>query len=576
MQKKLKIKLIMKKQSLKGLAAIALAGGLTTGCDLMKEVEYTVTPNPLEMHGDTVKVKVELQFPEKGLKKKAEAEIIPSIGGVALKTMNVQGEKASGNGQVVVYKPGGKVTYTDRIAYQSSMEHSELSYTAKVSKKGKVKSEIGATKIADATIVTPLLVQFDNKVLIGKDEFRRVTEEVTSAQINYEKARSNVRPAEMKDADIVAFESFLAAAQENPKIAPKVINILSYASPEGEEGLNNELSTARSESGRDGSKAIGKKAKNDFSQKDESYSLQAKGEDWEGFKTELQNSDMPEDEKNLVLRVLSMYSDPSQREKEMRNMAKTFDYLEKNVLPQLRRSQINLVYDLTGYSDEELTALAKSNPDTLKLEELLFSATLTQDLNEKLRIYKEVERIHPQCWRGANNVGYVLFLQGKYDEAKAKFEKANGMKESPITLNNLGAVAHVKGDREKAKKLYGQAMSAGAEVKYNMGIANIQDGKYEDAISNMGSETTFNKALAQVLAGNLDAASKTLDNSAAKDEAMSHYLRAIIAARQGNESNVVNSLKNAFAKDGSLKAKAAQDREFVKFFENANFTAIVK
>ncbi len=567
----------MKNKSLKGLAAIALAGGLTTtSCDLMKDVEYTVTPNPLEMHGDSVRVKVEGVLPEKGIKKKASAEITPSVGGVALKTITIQGEKAEGNGQTITFKPGGKFTYTDVVAYNPSMEHSELTVSGKVYKKGKEKDQFGPEKIADATIVTPFLVQNDHKVLIGADEFRRVTEEVAAAQINYLKNQSNVRPTEMREDDIKAFESFMKAAQTNPKIAPKTIKILAYASPEGEEGRNNELSTARSESAKKSTTDLAKKAKNEYGQADGSYDLQAKGEDWEGFKIELEKSDMQEDEKNLVLRVLSMYNDPAQREKEMRNMAKTFDYLEKNVLPQLRRSQINFVYDLTGYSDEELTALVKSNPDTLKLEELLFAATLTDDLNEKMRIYKEVERQHPSDWRGYNNVGYVLFLQGKTADAKAKFEKANSVKENPQSLNNLGVIAHIGGDREKAKELYGQAVSAGPEVKYNMGIANIQDGKYEDAISNFGGEKTFNKALAQVLAGNLDAASTTLDGSEAKDEAMTYYLRAIIASRKGNESAVVDNLKSAFGKDASLKAKASQDREFVKYFESANFLAIVK
>ncbi|GAA0875820.1 tetratricopeptide repeat protein [Wandonia haliotis] len=567
----------MKNQSLKGLAAIALAGGLTTtSCDLLKDVDYTVTPDPLEMHGDSVRIKVEGVLPEKGLNKKASVEITPSVGGVALKTITIQGEKAEGNGQTIMFKPGGKFTYTDVVAYKPSMEESELSVSGVVYKKGKEKDQFGPEKIADATIITPYLVQNDQKVLIGADQFQRVTEEVAKAQINYLKNMSNVRPAEMKDEDIKAFEAFMAAAQTNPKIAPKTINILAYASPEGEEGRNNELSTARSESGKKATASIAKKAKNEFGQADESFNLQAKGEDWAGFKAELEKSEMQEDEKNLVLRVLSMYSDPAQREKEMRNMAKTFDYLEKNVLPQLRRSQINFVYDLTGYSDEELTALAKTNPDTLKVEELLFAATLTDDLNEKLRIYKEVERLYSEDWRGPNNVGYVLFLQGKTNEAKAKFEKANNMQENPQSLNNLGVIAHISGDRTKAKELYGQAMSAGAEVKYNMGIANIQDGKYEDAVSNMGDEKTFNKALAQVLAGNLDAASSTIDEADAKEEAMSYYLKAIIAARQNNENAVVNNLKSAFGKDASLKAKAAKDREFIKFFESSAFLATVK
>ena len=567
----------MKNQSLKGLAAIALAGGLTTtSCDLLKDVEYTVTPNPLEMHGDSVRVKVEGVLPAKGIKKTASAEITPSVGGVALKTITIQGEKAQGNGQTILFKPGGKFTYTDVVAYKPSMEESELTVSGKVFKKGKEKDTFGPEKVADATIVTPFWVQNDHKVLVGVDQFKRVTEEVQASQINYEKNQSNVRASELRADDIKAFESFMKAAQENAKIAPKTIKILAYASPEGEEGRNNELSTARSESAKKTTVDLAKKAKNQYGQADASFDLQAKGEDWAGFKTELEKSSMKEDEKNLVLRVLSMYSDPAQREKEMRNMAKTFDFLEKNVLPQLRRSQINFIYDLTGYSDEELTALAKSNPEQLKLEELLFSATLTDDLNEKLRIYREVEKHHAADWRGYNNVGYVLFLQGKTDEAKAKFEKANSIKENPQSLNNLGVVAHIGGDREKAKTLYGQAMSAGAEVKYNMGIANIQDGKYDEAISNFGGEKSFNKALAQVLSGNLDPASKTLDESETKEEAMTYYLRAIIAARKGNESAVVSNLKSAFGKDASLKAKASKDREFVKYFENSNFLAIVK
>ena len=209
----------MKNKSLKGLAAIALAGGLTTtSCDLMKDVEYTVTPNPLEMHGDSVRVKVEGVLPEKGIKKKASAEITPSVGGVALKTITIQGEKAEGNGQTITFKPGGKFTYTDVVVYSPSMEHSELTVSGKVYKKGKEKDQFGPEKIADATIVTPFLVQNDHKVLIGADEFRRVTEEVAAAQINYLKGKHDVRKTELKDQDIVDLGTWLTTAQSNPKV----------------------------------------------------------------------------------------------------------------------------------------------------------------------------------------------------------------------------------------------------------------------------------------------------------------------------------------------------------------------
>lgn len=565
----------MKNQTLKGLAALIVAGSFTTSCDLLKDLDYTVTPDPLEMHGDSVRVKVDVTFPEKGINKKAIAQITPMIGTHALKTITVQGEKAEGNGQVIEYKPGGTVTYTDIIAYSPDMEVSELKVTGTVSK-GKKSEEITETKIADATIITPLLVQKDDKVLVGSDQFQRVTEETFQAQINYLKGRSEVRSSELRQDDIEALETFLKDAQTNPKIAIKSVNIQAYASPEGEETKNNELSSSRSETGKTATIGIAKDAGNDTVQTDGLYTLAAKGEDWAGFKSALEKSDMDEEDKTLVLRVLSMYNDPAQREQEIKNMAKTYTYLERNILPELRRSQINVVYDLTGKSDEELTALAKSNPDSLKVEELLFAATLTDDLNEKLRIYKEVERIYPEDWRGYNNVGYVLYLQGKVAEAKAKFEKANTVQENPQSQNNLGVIARINGDREAARALYTKAASAGAEVNYNMGIIQMMDGDYDAAIASMGDFKTFNKALAQDLAKNYDGALATLDASDVKEDAISYYLRAVISARQEKLDGVVSNLKSAIAKDASLKAKAMKDREFIKYFKNAAFTAIVK
>ena len=260
----------------------------------------------------------------------------------------------------------------------------------------------------------------------------------------------------------------------------------------------------------------------------------------------------------------------------MRDMGKTFSYLDKNVFPELRRVEMKIVYDQTGYSDEELKALTVSKPDTLKLEELLFAATLYSDLNEQLRVYKIAEKNFPQDYRTSNNVGAVLYMQNKVAEAKAQFEKANGIKDNPISKNNLGAVAGVNGDRKKAKELLGQANGAGSEVNYNKGILNIQDGKYADAVSNLGSDASFNKALAELLNGSAASVNGTIDASADKDSAQGAYLKAVAAARQDNLQGVVGSLTSAISKDASFKAKAAKDREFVKYFENASFTALVK
>lgn len=564
----------MRKQSIKGLAFIAVASSLVTSCDLMKDLEYKVTPSPLEMHGDSVRVKVDVTFPEKGIKKKASAEITPMLGGVPLKSVTVLGEKAVGNGTTIAYKPGGKMVYTDVIPYQSSFENTTLQVTGKISKGGKEKDQIDPIEIAKGTIVTPLWVAKDFKVIFAKDEFKRITEQSTVAQINFDKSKSNIKPAELKDKDIKALEAWMAKAQTNPKIAIKSVNMTGFASPEGEQGKNESLSTDRATSAKEATKSVAKKAKNTKGQ-EEIYNLVGSGEDWEGFKAELQKSSMNEDEKQLVIRVLEMYKeDPVQRETEIRNMSKTFTFLEKSILPQLRRSEIKVVYDLTGYYDEELVALSKSTIDSLDVEEILFTATLTTDLNEKLRLYNEASRLYPTDYRAFNNAGAVLYTQGKMDEAKAKFEKANSLKENPISQNNLAAIAGVAGERIKAKELLNKAGGA-PEVKYNQGILAIQDGNYGSAVSNLG-DNNFNKALAQLLNGDVNAAVKTIDASSDKESARGFYLKAVAAARQDQLDGIVNNLKSAIAKDGSLKSKAMNDMEFLKYFENASFTALVK
>jgi len=565
----------MKKQSIKGLAFIAVAGSLVASCDLLKDLEYKVTPCPLEMHADSVRVKVEVKFPEKGIKKKASADITPMLGSTALKTVTVQGEKATGNGTVIQYKPGGTMVYTDVVAYKPEYEYTDLKVTGKVYKGGKEKKDkFQDMDICKGTIITPYWVNKDFKVVFAKDEFKRVTEQGYAAQINYDKGKSEVKTIEFKDKDIVEFGAWLTAAQANPKIAIKSINITGFASPEGEEDKNNSLSNDRSTSAKTAAIDVAKKAKNDKAQT-EVYNLAGKGEDFAGFEAELaKNTTMKQEDKDLILRVLKMYPDPATRETEMRNLCKSFTILDKDIFPKLRRAEIKVVYDLTGYSDEELKTISKAEPQKLTLEELLFTASLTEDLNEKLRLYKEAEIKDPSDWRAANNVGAALYKQGKINEAKAQFEKANGKKDNPISKNNLGAVAGVNGDRAKAAQLFGQANGAGSEVSYNKGIIAIQNGKYADAVSNFGSDASFNKALAQLENGSADAAVKTIDASADKESAQGYYLKAVAAARQDKLDAVVSNLKSAIAKDGALKAKAAKDREFLKYEDNAALSFI--
>lgn len=567
----------MKKQSIKGLAFIAAASTVLTSCDLVKDLDYVVTPSPLEMHGDSVRVKIDVTFPEKGLNKKASVDITPTLASTSLKSVTVQGEKVEGNAQVIQYKPGGKITYTDVVPYKADMEVADLNITGKVFKGGKEKEELPVTKIADATIITPYLVNKDFRVIYEKDAFKRVTEETTFAQINYDKGRSVVKSTELKDQDIIDFSAWLEGAQTNPKIAIKTINITGFASPEGEVDKNNTLSDDRANTGKEATVKLAKGAKNEAAQ-GEVYSLKGSGEDYEGFKRQLEkDTEMNEDDKNLVLRILEQYKDPAEREKAMRDLGKTFTYLDKSIFPSLRRAEIITVYDKTGFSDEELKAISVSNPDSLNLEELLFTATLTDDLDEKKRLFEVAAKNYPEDHRPANNIGAVLYEQNKLAEAKTYFEKANGMKDNGIAKNNLAAIAGVEGDRTKASSLLSQASGDdNNQIGYNKGIIAIQNGDYASAVSNFGSEATYNKGLAQLLNGNAAACDETVNKSADNESAQGYYLKAVAAARQDKLDLLVSNLKNAFAKDGSLKAKAMKDREFLKYAENAAFTAIVK
>ena len=566
----------MKKQSIKALALIAISSAFVTSCDLLKDLNYKVTPSPLEMHADSVRVKVEVMFPEKGIKKKASAEITPMLGTTALKTVTVQGEKVSGNGTVIQYKPGGKMVYTDVVAYKPEFENAELMVTGKVFKGGKEKKDkFKDTKIADGTIITPYLVAKNFKVIYEKDAFVRTNEKSYVAQINFEKGKSVVKPAELKDKDMVDFVNWMKSAETNPKIAIKSINITGYASPEGEVGKNDNLSLERATAAKTASKELAKKVESTAGQL-EIYNLVGKGEDFDGFKKELQASSINEDEKNLVIRVLEMHKDPTMRETEMRNMGKTFTELDKDIFPKLRRSEISTVYDLTGYTDEELKAVTISNPDILSVEELLFAATLTNDLNEKERLYTIATKNYATDHRVFNNLGVVNFYQNKVADALMNFEKANNIKDNPIAKNNLAAIAGLKGDRSKAAKLLAQAKGAGSEVSYNIGIINIQSAKYADAIANFGAEASYNKALAQLLNNSSTEAIKTIDLSLDKESARGYYLKAIAAARMDKSEAVMSNLKNAISKDASYKMKAAKDREFLKFATNTSFMSIAK
>jgi hypothetical protein len=300
------------------------------------------------------------------------------------------------------------------------------------------------------------------------------------------------------------------------------------------------------------------------------------GEDFEGFKAQLAlTSSISEADKNLFIRVLEMTKDSKQRETEMINLGKSYQELEKDVFPAIRRTSIVVNYTLAGLTDDELKAASVSNPESLGVEELLFVAgKLTSDLNEKSRIYEIAAKNFAGDYRTHNNLGSVKFLQNKISDAKMNLEKANQVKDNANSKNNLAGIAILEGDRSNSRKLLNQAKGSKEpnSVTYNMAIVDILDGKYSTGASL--KDPSFNKALANTLSNNYEEAKKALVGN---ESAEAHYLRAVIAQRSGEGTDgVVNHLKSAFAKDSLLKEKAGRDREFIKIFNDSNFSSAVR
>jgi tetratricopeptide (TPR) repeat protein/outer membrane protein OmpA-like peptidoglycan-associated protein len=558
-----------------GIAALAVSS-----CDQLKELSYSTTPNPLEMHGDSVAISVTVNIPPKGIKKKVSVEITPSLGATKLTTWKIQGEKATGNGQSITFKPGGTATFTETVAYDASMEAADLTLTGKVFKgtKEKSKEALPVTKLADATIITPLLVQPTFKMLTETATIPRSFEKTATAEVNYLKGKSDVRAAEMKDKDVTDLVAWIQAAQLNPKIKINGIDIKGYASPDGEETFNSNLSGTRAKAARKAFMDLMKKSNLMMFSDSSSYVTAGLGEDFEGFKVELERStSILQADKDLFLRVLTMSNDPKQRENDLVALGKGFTQLEKEVFPKIRRAVIVVNYTEQGLSDDELRAKASTSPSSMSADELIFTAsTLVKDLNEQGKIYDAAALAYPADVRALNNAGAVAYMQGNVAKAKTNLEKALNVKDNTKTKNNLAGVAMSQGDRATAKKMLSQVKDKSVEVSYNNAVIMILEGKYSNAITACGSEASFNKALASVLNGSLDEASKTLAASKDKESADGYYLKAIIAARSNaGVDAVVSNLKSAISKDKKYKENASKDREFIKFMNDGSFTAAV-
>ncbi len=585
---KLKPPTIMNSKLLRTLGASLSVAVILTGCNGLgkmikkqKDINYSATPNPIEMHGDSVQFSVSGKFNPKLFGKKITMTITPVVkytgGEKAMKPVVLVGDKATGSGQKISFDKGGTFSYTsDKFVYEPGMKVAKIELRAQGQVKKKIK-DFTPVEIADGTIITPLLVRNDEKGIYGKDAFVKVTPVNQTAHIYYTINNSTVRPAEMKSEEVKNTLAFIQTNINSVWYEFKGINVNAYASPDGETDKNENLAMDRAKSGSAAFMNEFKKNKNKdnkFGKEKEQYVVGTTKEDWEGFKSLMEASTMAD--KDLILRVLTMYSDPNQRRTEIKNLSKTYKELAEKILPKLRRSEIVINVDKKSRTDEMISALATSHPDSLSVEELLYGATLTNDINTKVQIYTAAEKQYATDWRTSNNLGVALLTQNKVAEAGEAFKRAdaNGAG-NPIIANNLGTIQSKNGNRVAAMELYNKANGAGPEVGYNKGIIQIRDGKYSDAVSSFGDSKSFNKALAQLLAGNAGEVGATIDAGNEKDMALSYYLKAVSAARRSSTADVISNLKTAIEKDGTLKAAAKDDAEFIKLKADAGFTALV-
>ena len=532
---------------------------------------FTVTPQVLEAVGGKVPATINGKFPEKYFNKKAVVEVTPVLkwnGGEAKgQPATFQGEKVEGNNQSISYKMGGSYTMKTSFDYVPEMAKSELYLEFKATI-GKKEVTIPAVKIADGVISTSELV---NNTLgnanpaLGEDAFQRIIKEKHDANIMFLIQQANIRSSELKTAK--EFNKEVANVNEaaNKKISN--IEVSAYASPDGGVSLNTTLAENRENNTTKMLNKDLKKAKIE-APIDAKYTAQ----DWEGFQELVSKSNIQD--KELILRVLSMYQDPAQREQEIKNISSVYKTLADEILPQLRRSRLTLNYEIIGKSDEEIAKLASSNPSELNIEELLYAATLTNDPAKQEAIYTQATKQFPNDYRAYNNLGKLAYQAGNYDKAESYFKKAASVNATPEVNMNLGLIALMKGDKATAEASFGKAAGT-KELGESMGNLYIAQGQYERAVNSFGDSKTNSAALAQILAKDYNKAKNTLAN-VERPDAYTDYLMAVLGARTNNSSMVTSSLKSAVAKDSSLAKKAATDLEFAKFFTNADFMNIIK
>lgn len=590
----------MRKTRFTSLATILAVAIMLWGCNGLKkmvknypQVKYEVTPDVLETHGGKINVTVKGTIPPKYFAKKAVVKFVPVLkyqgGELTLDSLTLAGEKAqvTGKATTVKYKEGGSFSYSAVIPYKPEMNKSELVVNPKASVKKK-SVFLSEKKLMDGVIYTSERSVNDEDVFFATDKYEKETliSETGSLFFPYSKFNLDMKlPENKKQANIDQLDKFTKFAMNG--WVKKSTDIKAWASPEGEEKFNQNLSNDRAKTAEDYlKKTIEDKCTKDAKDKapkgtkvkpikdTTNYTKVGLGEDWDGFVKALQASDFKD--KSTILNVINSQADHEKKQKEIKNMTLVYKEVETEILPALRKA----VYGITSYkpkkTDAQMADWSVSKPDTLELEEIIYASTLTTDESVKLKVYKNAIKIYPQDWRAYNNAASILLNQGNNDEAAQMLEKANTLSpNNGMVLNGLGAIASRKKDNDGAMTYFESAQGKGQNTSYNKGIIMIRKGDYPGATTAFSGRTcSYNVALVQLLQKDNNAAA-TLECVKNKTAEV-YYLMAVTGARTGNMAMITENLKKAIEKDGKYKDQAKDDREFLKYFSNSQFQDAIK
>ncbi len=524
---------------------------------------FSTNPNPLEVVGQNVPATVTGNIPPKFFVKNATVTVTPYLTfdnqELAGSSMTFQGEKVRGNNRVISYDNGGTVTIPVNYVYQPEMQKSELYLGFTVDQKGK-QYVLPRVKVADGVIATAAIADAASvDPALSADKFQRIINEKYKADILFLINVANLRDSQLNSDEMKAWNQQVADANADNRREIKELNIESYASPDGPYDFNAQLAEKR-ETNTKG--YLEKKLKKDNITEFGELTANFTPEDWEGFQKLVSESNIQD--KDLILSVLKMYKDPEVRDREIRNMSSVFDELAETILPRLRYSRLTASIDVIGKSDAEINQAFDSNPSSLTIDEILYAATLTDDLNRKKSIYAAAAKNYPNDYRGFNDLGMVLYQQGDFDGALSNFKKAASINPSaPEVQMNQGLVALVNNDFKAANQAFGKAGGI-PELGSALGVYYLQQGDVNAAVKAFGNDKSNNAALAQLLSKDYSKAKSTLSAIQTPD-ATTYYLMAVLGARTNNEQMVTSNLRQAIKLDNKLAKQAANDLEFARF-----------